>query len=472
MSCNELFHHLLSRRQFIARTGAAALALHPLMGCSGSADPRYPTPKFGDTYFTTGYSLPQTQSAENLATFLESDQPAYGLNGWFFMGTVIDENNPDDDICFIIQAQRNEEVPIPTAWSLGTGYIRRRKGKTAAEAEQWKLWGYPIQDEDITITSNPWSVVMYTDPATQQDPFFTMQTVRRERMGQAGTQYIVTVNIPSSLLNQELGQFKGEFRFTDQFGVINQGYGTAALCVQNITPEQRAAIMGSYGGYIQAYLEGTGDPMIDQGVFYYQLPFLKVDSFSITAEDSTSGVLVHEDIKGTDGLQWVDITISSYDAKARKAYANMFSTFFCIQFPEQSMAMMVLQLDSANGTVFVASMYDDTSGQTQNSARKQAFSWPINGITIEKDTDQWTSGATKKTWPRRYYVRLRSPQRNADLTINMVMDNMEIVQSNEVTYAGPITVTGTLDGQDMGKGQGFIEAWSGIKADPLSKVVG
>ena len=75
----------LTRRQFIAGIGATALAVHPLLGCNGSNDTRqYPKPKPGDTYFTQGYELSQKQSAEHLATLMETDHFEYSLNGWFF----------------------------------------------------------------------------------------------------------------------------------------------------------------------------------------------------------------------------------------------------------------------------------------------------------------------------------------------------------------------------------------------------
>ena len=44
----------------------------------------------------------------------------------------------------------------------------------------------------------------------------------------------------------------------------------------------------------------------------------------------------------------------------------------------------------------------------------------------------------------------------------MKIEDMEIVQEHELTYAGPASVAGTIDGQVV-NGQVFIEVWSGVK---------
>lgn len=141
----------------------------------------------------------------------------------------------------------------------------------------------------------------------------------------------------------------------------------------------------------------------------------------------------------------------------------MHSTFFAIQFPDLNVAMMVLQIDSARGSALTATLYDENSQRSCNSARTPAFSWRINGIVIESDSArQWYSKASKTYWSLRYHIRLASSQRNADLTIDMKIEDMEIVQEHELTYAGPASVAGTIDGQVV-NGQAFIQVWSGVK---------
>lgn len=57
------------------------------------------------------------------------------------------------------------------------------------------------------------------------------------------------------------------------------------------------------------YLKRTRNPMIDQGSWYYQLPFLEVEQFSITIGDTVQS-------KGTLGLLWTDGIVQSYNKSA------------------------------------------------------------------------------------------------------------------------------------------------------------
>jgi len=272
------------------------------------------------------------------------------------------------------------------------------------------------------------------------------------RMGQVDTVYLLNADIPG------LGtpRLKAQIRLRDRFGVINQGYGTAAFCVQNITDEQRFEITEFYGGSVQTYLECTGDPMICQGDYYYQMPFLEVEEFSITSGDIVLS-------SGTSGLLWADVISASYDERALKVYENLLSNFFAIQFPQENTALMVLQIDSANGSMLIATIYSEASDRTRNFARKPVYSWPINGIKIEPDPDSiWVSPASQKTYYLRNRIRLESAERKADLTIEMTIVDQEIVTEKETTYAGLGSVQGTLDGQPV-NGQVFHEVTGGMK---------
>ena len=43
------------------------------------------------------------------------------------------------------------------------------------------------------------------------------------------------------------------------------------------------------------------------------------------------------------------------------------------------------------------------------------------------------------------HKKLDTAQKNADLTIDMKIEDMEIVQEHELTYAGPASVAGTQE---------------------------
>ncbi|MDD5100124.1 MAG: hypothetical protein PHP66_04150 [Syntrophales bacterium] len=439
----------LTRRQFIAGIGATALAVHPLLGCNGSNNTRqYPKPKPGDTYFTQGYELSQTQSAEHLATFMETDHSEYDLNGWFFFGSLVDSVHPDDIGVLAFSVQRvgllekilgAQQVPV------GVGFNSKSYGK-------WEFWGFYTLDVApfMTVTADPWNVTLLS-PFASEPPLVTMQTVSG-RMGQVDTVYLIKADIPGL----DAPRLKAEVRFRDRFGVINQGYGTAAFCVQNITGEQREMMKMFHGGSAQSYLESTGDPMICQGDYYYQMPFLEVEEFSIMRGDTLRS-------KGTSGLLWADVLSASYDEQALKVYKDMLSTFFAIQFPEENIAMMVLRIDSANGSMPIATLYSNDCERTRNSARKPLYSWPIDGIKIEPDPEsKWVSPVSQKTYYLQYRIQLESVHRNADLTIKMVIDNQEVVTDQETSYPGLGSVEGTLDGHPV-TGQVFLEVTEGIK---------
>lgn len=270
--------------------------------------------------------------------------------------------------------------------------------------------------------------------------------------GQIDTVYLLKADIPRI----DGPRLNAEIRLRDRFGAINQGYGTTAFCVQNITSEQRYEIMKTYGGSVQTYLESTKDPMSCQGDYYYQMPLLEVEAFTIKSDDTVLS-------SGASGWIWADVISASYDEKALKVYDDMLSTFFAIQFPEEKVALMVLRIDSAHGSMPIATIYSNNSERTRNDARKPLYSWPIGGITIEPDyCTAWTSQTTGKSYPLKYRIVLSSTDRQADLTVTMLIDNQEIVATGETTYAGLGTVEGTIDGQQV-SGQAFMEVTAGIK---------
>ena len=400
--------------------------------------------------FTQEYELPQTQSADQLATFMETEHFEYDLDGWFFMGSLVDSERPEDTGVLAFSVQR--VAMLGTV--LGAQQVPVGVGFNSKSLNQWEFRGFYELDAAplMTAEANPWRVKLLSPFPTE--PTLVEMKSLSGRMGQVGTEYLLKADIPDT----EGVRLKVEVRLRDRFGVINQGYGTAAFCVQNINSAQRDTIMGSYGGSVQDYLEGTGDSMPCQGDFYYQMPLLEVEEFSIMRGDTLLS-------KGTSGLIWADVISASYDQQALEVYKDLRSQFFAIQLPEEKAAIMVLQIDSANGSMLIATLYREDGDRTLNSARKPVYSWPIDGIKIEPDPDvTWTSPTTLKLYHMQYRIRLESADRQADLTITMAINNQEIVTPAETTYAGLGTVKGTLEGHPV-TGQVFMEVTAGMKAD-------
>jgi len=69
-----------------------------------------------DTFFTTEYLLPQTLSKENLSAFLSMEHKEYHLDGWFFMGNLIEGKGPVKESqirSFLFSVQRKDIAQVP-----------------------------------------------------------------------------------------------------------------------------------------------------------------------------------------------------------------------------------------------------------------------------------------------------------------------------------------------------------------------
>ncbi len=432
-----------SRRAFLWQAAAATLAVHPLLGCGGSGgDGGNPgrAPRPGEPFMARDFALPQTQSPARLASFLEALHPEFHINGWYFMGSLGAAGSE-----FTLSVEH-------TTAASGAQPVRMIATYLDPTLPAWEL-GYadsgvlPLAIESAVA---PWSYEVRA-PVAAGAPVVALHATAG-RFGDIGAEYLLAVALPQasgSLLTADI-------RLRDPFGVVAEGYGTAACSLGYLRPEQRHAIVEGFGGFVQAYVDGTGDPMIEQGNFYYQLPLMEVTRYTVR-RDAT--VLA----EGRGGLIWCDYVAASYDAAALAAYRSMQSNFFVIQLPELDTALMVLRIDSANGSAPTAMLFDGTSRRARNGARQFAYAWPITGISIDPDpASRWVSALTGHAYYLRYRVRLDSAERHADLRIAMALDNQEVPVESEPTYAGLTTVDGMLDGRAV-RGAGFTEIWSGLK---------
>lgn len=449
----------LTRRRLIAGLGATGIgvaAARPGLAAGRLLDPtqRYPSPTEGQTYYTRSHDLAQTRGPNRLATWLEREHLEYQLGGWFFFGRLVGDAGPDDLAAFLIALQR---VPVQGVDFMAGGVGFRPKGHSRYEYAP-VVFPRDLSDNRVVVRSDPW-VASVRSP-DHREPLIRMKTISG-RMGARGTRYLLEADIPADLNPRPTGRIRARVRVRDRFGVINQGYGATAFCPQFLTPAQKRKVTNAHGGSVRDYLKETGDPMICQGSWYYQLPFLEVERFTVTVGDSLRS-------EGRRGLLWMDQLVQTYDRRAAAALLDSKYEFFAIQFPDEHSALMVLHVDGANGRFPVATYYDNSGGRGPNDARRPTYSWPITGIDIEPDPSRtWRSPFSGYTYNLRYRIRLRSREMSADLTITMTMKNQEFQEQagGLWDYEGIGDVKGRLNGRRV-DGHAFLEAVPATKSPP------
>ncbi len=418
-----------------------------MAACGGSQDSGdtqvWPEPAPGCAYFTQDYDTLRTESAQQLSRYLASEHMEYDLDGWFFFGSLLDSEAPQDPGVFFISMQRidvSENGPTMPLVPAVVAYGNASLGQYVYGG------GYTVDMEPlVNVLSDPWKVEVKS--MDQEEPLLSMELLSGN-MGEPGAEYRLAADVPDQLG----GRLQAEVRLSDRLGVVNQGYGTASFFPQFVTDTQEEQIAGTYDNSVRDYLEATGDPMACQGSFYYSLPLMDVEEFTITRDGArVSG--------GTSGTMWMDNVVQSYDEQAKEVLIDGDASweFFSIMLPEESAALMVIQITSANGTLHVASLFREGSGTTQNGALQAAYSWPLDGIDIAAvNGSTWTSPNTGLQYAQQHRIQLASDTMPADLTIQMVRENQEIAVGDTVKYEGLAAVEGTLGGEEV-TGTAFVE---------------
>ncbi|MDQ5986513.1 MAG: hypothetical protein CSYNP_02243 [Syntrophus sp. SKADARSKE-3] len=437
---------------------AATLAIHPLLGCSGgsggSGTSQYPKPEPGETFFTQGYDLPHAQNAQKLAEFLASEHFEYHLDGWFFMGDLVQgtasEPLPVHIETFFIAMQRIE-MDLPGHPGFKVPFFPAIVGFNSALTEGFIYGAIPALDDPpvVVVTPTPWSVSV-----NWFGQVLTMALVSGQ-MGATGAKYRLFADILDLKKNK---RFQAEVLLRDRLGVVNQGYGTASFFPQFLTTNQRRLITGAFESSVPAYLASTQDPMICQGSFYYSFPLIDVEQFTIIYDGVT---LSH----GQRGTMWMDYVVQTYDKQAQEALIDKATwQFFAIRLPNADAAIMVIQIDSATGSLAVASLFNIDGHRTRNNALMAAHSWDINEIEIKGvEEDKWESPRTHQHYYMQYRIHLSSATLPTDITIKMLRQDQEIEvpnpdssKPNTIKYEGEAFVEGTLGDRPV-KGMAFLE---------------
>jgi hypothetical protein len=361
---------------------------------------------------------------------MSSEHFDYDLDGWFFFGSLVDDANPDDPGVFFIAVQRIEEssngfrAPMVPAI---VGFNSRSLGK-------YEFRGFFTVDISslMTVTSNPWTVKLISP--FQNGPLITMSTVSGT-MGAADAVYSLTADIPDFYG----ARLKANVQLRDRFGTVNQGDGTASFFAQFLTDSQRDQIMHSSERTVSNYLRTTADPMSCQGSYYYSLPLLDVNQFTITRNDSVLS-------SGSKGLMWMDYVVQRYDQRAADVFSEASWNFYAIQFPDINAALMVIEINSATGSLPIAKLFNTDGYMTLNYAHKPKYTWAINDINIEAvPGTNWTSPRSYLDYAIQHRIQLMSADFPADLTITMLRNDQEIyIDKKTIKYEGLATVSGTL----------------------------
>lgn len=416
-------------------------------GCGNSGDSAdkqplsWPEPPPGSTFYSEYYDLPQTQSAQDLAAWMSSEHLEYSLDGWFFFGSLEDDAAPGDPGAFILSMQR---IEVPENGQV-VNFVPAICAYNNTALGQYVFGGAETVDIAplVSVTSDPWKVEVRSP--SQSDPLMTME-LASGTMGQPAAEYLLKADVPDQLG----GRLQAEVLVRDRLGAVNQGYGTASFFPQFVTASQRDAVNGSYSGSVRSYLEDTADPMTDQGSFYYSTPLLDVERFTITRDGTALS-------SGTKGTMWMDDIVQAYDQQAWEVLANSSWDFYSIMLPDQGAALMVIVINSATGTLPVATLFNGEAGRTQNSALEGAVSWPIGQIEVAAvPGSEWTSSRTGQRYALEQQLLLGPSGTPADLVIRMARPDQEITAGNTIKYEGLGLVEGTLGGEPV-KGTAFVE---------------
>lgn len=400
-----------------------------------------------EVHYSSGLNLPQTQSAEGLSDFFSFDQSGIHLQSYCIFGKLVEEGKPVNAYMSIVQ-RLDEEIPDFGSYMFpiviaGAGF----NNPETAHIIFGGSYGIAELTEAVTVTQ-PWHAHVES-PNTPPTPYpdnTTDMKILSGVMGQKGARYRIT----SQTKDLEDGALETSVEVTDEMGIVNDGYGPASFFPQWLPEEQRAVIISSYGGSVGDYLEASGNPMTDQGSYYYSAPMLQVDSFTITRNGRTIS-------QGNDGLLWMDIVYQSFDAAAQEVVKTATWNFFTLQFPDENLAMMVTGVhNDYNGDLPVATLFSALGNKSANGALNSIYRWNLQDIEITPVSGStWTSPSSNLTYYTQYKITLGG-EHKADLTVTMSWDEQELKVNNTVKYEGYADVTGTLDGKTV-NGSAWVE---------------
>ena len=443
-----------SRRVFLKAAGMLSLALFvacaalPAAGVAAAS----PSAAAGDVFYSPDATVDQAKSPEGMRTFLSTDHPQYTLQSYVWAGSLVEDDGQLSTMAF--EMQRNPEAIDGTAQlPLVTSAVLFNRSSSPGYAVG-ALFGVPELTLPLSLTTRPWSVRAQSFELWQLPQFIDVRVVDGV-LGKKGAVYEFTSYVPNVATGASADEYLTLYvRARDATGLMQWGYGPSGFFPQWIYPDQRAAITGEYGSSVGRYLSGTHDPMTNQGDYYYTLPLLKVERFSVSLGDR----IVSE---GSRGWLWFDNVEQQYDAAAREVISNGVTWMeFSVQFPKTEQAMKIGYVKQASvGQLNYAMLHDADSPKARNGSYTDSVNWDIDKIHITPVLSSlWKSPASGKSYYTKFQVTLDGarPRQRAHLFIAARFQDQEVNVGQRTVYEGLFSVRGTLCGKKV-TGQAWTE---------------
>jgi len=395
------------------------------LGCSGndsdgSSDIKLP-------FYSEKYDMSQSKSPALFSSFMTGLHLDYQVFGWDYFAKLDDGTNNPLAFFFAIE------------YTDGKGY-RGGVGFNSNDSGGYVMAGF--NTPTIEITKNPWSAKL-TSPDNPES--YIMLTLVSGLMGEANAVYRLNADVLDLIAGKSL---KVDVLLRDPFGAINQGYGTTSFYPHYITDAQRNAILSLPERTLGAYVAATGDPMTCQGDYYYAIPLMEVEQFTIEYDGAIKS--------GKAGHSWVDYFVQSFTPEYYQMVNNSTWQWMAIQLPEINTAINILKITNQGGTLPYARLFNTDSERTRNGIRKASHSWAIDEISIEPvPGSEWTI-PTGQTFYEKYKVTLQSETWPGELTVTLLRKNQIVALEEGVELQGLASVEGILNGKTV-HGQAWIE---------------
>lgn len=430
----------------IRRAAALAAAALALAAPAASAQAT-------SAYFSNGLSAPQTQSHQAMLDFLSNDQPGFDLQSYPIYGSLIDRSGATYAFSTMVQRKNLDIASLPKLSMVVEGtMIDGGNGFTQAG-----VGGIPELTFPLSVTSSPWSVRSQSVAVGQLPQFVDMRVVEG-RIGEPGAVYEITADAQGSLPSgAPAGPMKVYVRARDTIGFGYWGWGPSGFSPQWLFANQRDAVVNRFGGSLGNYLKATGDPMTNQGSYYYSSPGIVVEQFAI----AVNGRVIARGRRGTLNM---DLVTQTFDQSADTVVDNGVQWLeFTIMDPTHTQGFKVGEVSQASvGTLKYASGFHAGGPITKAGLRIPTSRWKMSDIGINPIAgSQWTSPRSGLTYDMRWKVTLFDKRRDhrGSMTMTAVHDDQEITVSGRSVYEGLFHVRGTIDGQPID-----ALAWAEIQA--------
>jgi len=384
---------------------------------------------YDPVFYEKKSKLPFTKSPAQLSNWLSTSRPNYNMASWCFYGNIETEEGETVAISSIFQQQLN--FPKKTPYIAEFSYSDNKTNGYA-------LAPFLVEEFDVNFKI-PFSVTADFSPL--KDVYLNLCLTSGE-MGQMNATY----RMSGSVIDIHLTKWEYDLKLTDTMGAIQVGYGASSYLPQWLTPQQRKEISENYNNSVTDYLEATQNPLAGQGSYYYSLPLLTVDSFTLKRNEKSYA-------NANKGTIWVDYVVQSFTKQEFSIVSTATWQFIAIQFPTSENkddfngALMVSLVSTRSGdeinTLPMARFYKgDSSKLAENGAINPCYEWNTDQITFTP-TKKWVD-KSKNSFPVAFTIQLVSPNGTISLTAKAIHNNQAISIANINKYEGVYKVKASI----------------------------